>query len=65
MIAPEMDPDWAFVSMVDRLSNGDITKDEEILKMDYIYLLTRLLYWKDKDEWTAKMNKMNQKKAGR
>lgn len=60
-----MDPEWAFVAMVDRLSGGDITKDEDILKMDYIYLLTRLLYWKDKDDWTEKMNKINQKKAGR
>jgi hypothetical protein len=57
-----MDSGWAYVAMVDRLTNGDITKDNDVLQLEYIYCLTRLLYWKDKDEWTDKMNKINQKK---
>lgn len=50
-----------FVAMVDRLSGGDITKDEMVLKMTYIDCLQRLLYYKLRDEYTEEMNKINAK----
>lgn len=47
--------------MVDRLTKGDITKDEEVLNMEYIYCLQRLLYWKLRDEYNEEMNRIQQK----
>lgn len=57
-----MDPGWGFMSMLDRLTEGDITKDKEIYKISWIECMTRLLYWQDKDEWMDKMNKMEESK---
>lgn len=57
-----MDPNWSYVSMVDRLSKGDITKEEAIFETNYIYCLTKLLFWNDKDTYTNQINKMNQQK---
>ena len=57
-----MDAGWAYVAMIDRLTGGDITKDEDVLQLEYIACLTRLLYWKEYDEWKEKMNKINQQK---
>lgn len=56
-----MNPVWTYVSMVDRLSGGDITKDQMVLEMDYTECLQRLLFWMEKDEYDAKMAKINQK----
>jgi len=57
-----MDANWAYVSMIDRLSNGDITKEEKVFEINYIYCLTKLLYWNDRDDYVSKMNKINQTK---
>ena len=62
MIAPEMDAGWAYVAMIDRLTGGDITKDESVLQIEYISCLTRMLYWKDYDEWKEKINRINEQK---
>lgn len=53
----EMDPKWGFISMVDRLTNGDITKDELVYDIEYISCMTRLLFWKEKDDYIDKLNK--------
>jgi hypothetical protein len=43
--------------MIDRLSNGDITKHEEVFQVKYVWAMTNLLFWKDKDEYIDKINK--------
>lgn len=51
------------MGMMDRLSNGDPTKHDELYKMNYKYCLTQLLYWKEKDEYIEKINDMNKAKS--
>ena len=36
--------------MVDRLAKNDITKHDEVFKLEYTYCLTMLSYWKHEDE---------------
>ena len=52
----QMDSKWGWISMVDRLSNADITKHEEIYKLIYIECLNLLSYWKEKDDYMNEMN---------
>ena len=52
----QMDSKWGWISMVDRLSNADITKHEEIYKLNYIECLNLLSYWKEKDDYMNEMN---------
>lgn len=51
-----MDSKWGWISMVDRLSNADITKHEEIYSLNYIQCLNLLSYWKEKDDYMNEMN---------
>lgn len=57
-----MDPNWSYVAMIDRLSQGDITREEQVFEINYVYCLTKLLYWNDRDDYVSKMNKINQTK---
>lgn len=52
----QMDSKWGWISMVDRLSNADITKHEEIYSLNYIQCLNLLSYWKEKDDYMNEMN---------
>jgi hypothetical protein len=54
--AVQMDSKWGWVSMVDRLSNSDITKHEQIYELNYIECLNVLAYWKEKDDYMNEMN---------
>jgi hypothetical protein len=47
--------------MIDRLSNGDITKHDLIYERNYIECLNLLSYWHEKDAYNEKMNKERQK----
>ena len=51
---PRLDERYAWISMIERLAQGDITKES-------YYLLE---YWKVRDEWTEECNKImaNKKK---
>ena len=51
-----MDSKWSWISMIDRLSNGDVTKHEEIYEMNYIQCLNILSYWHEKDKYMEQMN---------
>lgn len=46
--------------MIDRLSNGDITKHEQVFEIKYVWAMMNLLFWKDKDEYIEKINKMRE-----
>ena len=51
-----MDNRWGWISMMDRLSNGDITKHDEIYERNYIECLNILSYWHEKDRYMEQMN---------
>lgn len=57
--APTIDNKWSWMAMVDRLSNSDITKHEEVYNINYIQALNLLSYWKVKDDYINQMNKRN------
>ena len=52
-----LDDRWGWMSMVDRLSNSDITKHDLVYERNYIECLNLLSYWKEKDEYVEEMNK--------
>lgn len=56
-----IDSRWNWLSMIDRLSNGDITKHDLIYERNYIECLNLLSYWHEKDAYNEKMNKERQK----
>lgn len=60
--APQIDSKWSWMAMIDRLSNGDITKHEEVYQCNYIQTLNLLSYWKVKDDYIEEMNKRNRLK---
>ena len=39
-----------WISIIDKLSGGDITKHEEIYKTNYIHSLNMLSYWRQTKE---------------
>jgi len=51
-----IDDRWSWISMIDRLSDGDITKHEAIYEKNYIECLNLLSYWHEKDAYMEKMN---------
>ena len=42
--------------MMDRLSNGDITKHDEIYERNYIECLNLLSFWSERDRYMEQMN---------
>ena len=52
-----LDDRWGWMSMIDRLSGGDITKHDLVYDRNYIECLNLLSYWKEKDEYVEVMNK--------
>lgn len=57
-----MNPKWSWISMVDRLSNGDITKHNDIYETNYIYCLNLLGFYWERDKYIDQMNKIEQTK---
>lgn len=57
-----MNPEWGYMAMIDRLTNGDITKQDEVFRLPWLQCLTYLLYLKDKDHWVEQMNKIEEGK---
>ena len=51
--------------MLDRFSNGDILKHDEILQKNYIYTLDIMLYWTLRDEIMEQERKKRQPKLKR
>jgi hypothetical protein len=44
--------------MVDRLSNGDITKHDEVYQRNYIECLNLLSYWYERDKFHEQQNEI-------
>lgn len=57
-----MNEKWNWISMVDRLSDGDITKHEEVYKINYIYCLNILSYWYERDEYNKQIERAQNKR---
>lgn len=55
-----MDPRWKWISMIDRLSVGDITKHDEIYQKNWIECLNLLSFWHEKDKYIEHLNKQQQ-----
>lgn len=45
----EIPKEYTWISMIDRLSNGDITKHDEVYDRNYIECLNLLSFWKVRD----------------
>lgn len=58
--AVSIDSKWSWLSMVDRLSNGDITKHDLVYERNYIECLNLLSYWHEKDKYMEEINKQRQ-----
>jgi len=52
-----MNEKWQWISMVDRLSGGDVTKHEDVYKMNYIYCLNVLSFYHERDLYNEQINK--------
>ncbi len=55
-----IDNRWNWLSMVDRLSGGDITKHDLVYDRNYIECLNLLSYWHEKDKYMEQINQQRQ-----
>lgn len=60
-----IDKRWGWLAMVDRLSNSDITKHDEIYKRNYIECLNLLSYWHEKDKYFEQQNEIKNRQYKR
>lgn len=56
-----MNEKWQWLSMVDRLSDGDITKHKDIYEMNYIYCLNIMSYWYERDVYQEQINNIKKR----
>jgi len=61
--APIMDKRWTWLAMIDKLSNGDITKHNEIYDKNWIECLNLLSYYNERDKYMEKINKIQSLKS--
>lgn len=59
----KMPEELNWIAMVDRLSNGDITKHDAIYAKNYIECMNLLAYWHHKDKYVEQINKAHRKKS--
>lgn len=52
---------YRWIAFMDRLSNGDITKHDEVYDRNYLETLNLLSYWKIRDQAQELANKTNNK----
>lgn len=53
-----MDNRWSWLSLIDRLSGGDITKHDLIYERNYIECLNLLSYWHERDKYFEQQNQI-------
>jgi hypothetical protein len=53
-----IDSRWSWLAMVDRLSDGDITKHDNIYNRNYIECLNLLSYWHERDAYLKQINEI-------
>ncbi len=59
---PRLDERYSWISMIERLAQGDFTKFDCIYQMSVEESYYLLEYWKVRDEWTEECNKILSKK---
>ena len=59
-----MDGRWGSLSMVDRLSNGDITKHKDIYELTYVECLNLLSLWNERDRFYDSMRSVQSQSNG-
>jgi hypothetical protein len=59
----EIDPRFTWLSMVDRLSGGDLTKHDSIYERNWIECLNLLSFWNERDKFIEHQNKQQQLKS--
>ena len=55
--APTFSSKWKWFSIIERLSDGDITKFETVYRVSYISALNLLSYWKEKDDYNERLRR--------
>ena len=53
----KMPDELNWIGMVDRLSNGDITKHKKIYQTNYIECLNLMAYWHHRDKYIEQVNR--------
>jgi len=62
VIVDEMPEEMNWIGMVDKLSNGDITKHKQIYSTNYVECLNLMSYWNAKDKYIEQINRINARK---
>jgi hypothetical protein len=58
----KMPDELNWIGMVDRLSNGDITKHKDVYSTNYLECLNLMAYWHHRDKYIENVNKANARK---
>jgi len=53
----EVNNKYGWLALIDRLSNGDITRHDAVYDMNYVYCLNVLGYWYERDKVIEQENK--------
>lgn len=53
----EIDNRLRWISMIDRLASGDITRHDEIYKKNYIECLNLMSFWHQRDRYQEQLRK--------
>lgn len=56
---------WAWFGILEKLADGDITKFDEVSRMNFILCLNLLSYWKERDAKIAKMQEEHNRNINR
>jgi len=48
---------WSWFAVIEKLSQGDITRFDQVTEQNFISCLNLLSYWKEKDEMEEKIRK--------
>jgi len=52
---------WKWFSLIEKLSQGDITKFEDVYEQNFISCLNLLSFWKERDEYLRRLEKQRNK----
>jgi hypothetical protein len=58
----KMPDELNWIAMVDRLTNGDITKHKDVYGTNYVECLNLMAYWHHRDKYIENVNKANARK---
>lgn len=61
----EMPEHLNWVAFIDRLAGGDPTKHQLVYKMNHLESLNILAYWYERDKYTERINRANERKYKR